>query len=261
MSPFSTRHILTALVLFGTGTARAQGSATTPQSSITGYVQLMSNYVGRGLAQSVGRPSAQTELAWDAPNGLYGFLDATSINWIDQLYPGDSVSMEVDAVVGYRHPFTREGVWKVGVMRLQFPGRYVRQNPPVQEPHTTELFARLEWKRFMAKLNVAVTDAFGTPDSKGSWYLDLSTLQPLGMGWSASAHLGRKETRGTNPSTGLSNGRSSYTDCKVALAYDLRSDLSLTLAETWTTADPALFTLNGYRVGGHHLALTLQKTF
>jgi uncharacterized protein (TIGR02001 family) len=261
MNPFSMRCILTAVVLFGAGPTRAQTPTPAPQSGITGYVQLMSNYVGRGLAQSVGQPSAQAELAWDGPNGVYGFVDATSINWIDQLYPGDSVSMEVDAVVGYRHPLSWDGVWKVGVMRLQFPGRYARQEPPVQEPHTTELFVRLEWKRFMAKLYVAATDAFGTPDSKGSWYLDLSALQPLGMGWSASAHLGRKETRGTNPSTGLSNGRSSYTDYKLALAYDIRPDLSLTLAETWTTADPALFTLNGYRVGGHHLALTLQKTF
>jgi uncharacterized protein (TIGR02001 family) len=252
------RGTLSLLCLGGCG---ASAQDTAPPFAMGGYVQLMSNYVGRGLAQSVGQPSAQVELAGETRSGLYGFVDATSINWIDQLYPGDSVSMEVDAVLGYRRAFAPDGVWKVGVMRLQFPGRYVEQHPPVEEPHTTEVFLRMAWRGFTAKLNVAVTNAFGTPDSKGSWYLDLAGVQPLGQGWSAGAHVGRKETRGTNPTSGLPNSRSSYTDFKLALSYDLRSDLSLSLAETWTTADPSLYTLNGYRVGGHHLALTLQKTF
>lgn len=227
---------------------------------INGYVELMSNYVGRGLAQSVGQPSVGTELELGKAEGPYFDLDATSINWIDQLYPGDSVSVEVDALLGYRHGFAQDWFWKVGVLRLQFPGRYVPQNPPVAEPHTTELFAYLAWKGLSARYNYAITDAFGTPDSKGSWYLDLKAYQSVGA-WTFGAHLGRKQSVGTNPVSGLPNRRFSYTDYKLAVERALQPGLSLALEETWTNADPAYYTLNGYAVGGHHLSIILKQTF
>ena len=80
-----------------------------------GYVQFMSNYIGRGLAQSVGNPSVQGEFDYYSPSGFYTNLDGTSINWIDQAYPGDSVSIEVDGILGYRQAFARDGLWKAGV--------------------------------------------------------------------------------------------------------------------------------------------------
>ena len=243
------------------GAALAAGSLMAQEASpIGGYVQLMTNYVGRGLAQSVGQPSVQAELSGETKNGVWGFLDATSINWVDQLYPGDGVSLELDAVLGYQRRMG-ELTWKVGVLRLQFPGRYVPQDPPVEEPHTTEVFGRLYWRRFYGKLNVSTTNAFGTPGSKGSFYLDLGAAQPLAEAWTLELHLGRKETRGHDPATGRPNSRFDYWDYKVGLTWAPRRDLSLALARTWTTADPVYFTLNGYRVGGPHLALTLQKTF
>lgn len=227
---------------------------------IGGYVELMSNYVGRGLAQSVGQPSVGIELEAGHAEGIYADLDVTSINWIDQLYPGDSVSVEVDGLLGYRHGFATDWFWKGGLLRLQFPGRYVTQSPPLAEPHTTEAFAYLGWKRISGRINYALTDAFGTPDSRGSWYLDFNASQPV-RAWTFAAHLGRKETRGSNPDSGLPNSRFSYTDYKLSVARTLQPGLSLSLAETWTTANPAYYTLNGHSVGGHHLALILTRTF
>ena len=228
--------------------------------SINGYVELMSSYVGRGLAQSVGQPSVGTELEFGKAEGVYVDLDATSINWIDQLHPGDSVSVEVDGLLGYRRRFHEDWLWKAGVLRLQFPGRYVQQSPPVAEPHTTELFAFLGWKGVSARYNYAITDAFGTPDSKGSWYLDLKAYQTLGA-WTFGAHLGRKQSVGANPDSGLPNRRFSYTDYKLGVERVLQPGLSLAVEETWTNANPAYYTLNGYAVGGHHLAVILKQTF
>ena len=226
---------------------------------LSGYAEAMSNYVGRGLAQSVGQPSVGIEFEAGGPDGLYADLDVTSINWIDQLHPGDSVSVEVDGLLAYRR-HAGDWLWKAGLLRMQFPGRYVPQDPPVAEPHTTEAFLFLGWRGFSARLNGALTDAFGTPDSKGSTYLDLNAVQPLGR-WTFGAHLGRKDTRGTDPATGLGNPRFSYTDYKVSVELELQPGLSLAAAQTWTNADPDLFTLNGYRVAGPHLAFTLKRTF
>lgn len=234
--------------------------AETP-NLVTGDLQLMTNYVGRGLAQSVGQPSASAELDIGAGDGAYGGIDVTGINWIDQLYPGDSVSVEVDGWAGYRTHFSPDWIGKVGVLRLQFPGRYVEQTPPVARPDTTEFFARVGWKNVSVQLNYSVSESFGTPDSKGSWYLDVSASQPVYDGWTLAVHLGRKHATGSDPVDGVSHRLNDYTDYKFSVAWALADNLQLTLAHTWTNADPARYTLNGYNVGGHHTWLLLERDF
>jgi uncharacterized protein (TIGR02001 family) len=232
-----------------------------PADPFSGYVQFMSNYVGRGLTQSVGQPSVQGEFDYYAADGIYTNLDGTSINWIDQVYPGDSVSIEVDAVVGYRQAFAGDWTYKLGVLRLQFQGRYVSQSPLVAEPNTTEIFGYLSWKGLSVRLNYSVTDSFGTRDSKGSTYLDLSASQPLDEHWILGGHLGLKRQTGRDPLSGVSHSRSNYTDYKVSMAYAFHPDLSFTIAESWTNANPTLYTINGYNAGGHHLWLVLEKDY
>ncbi|MHB8426000.1 MAG: TorF family putative porin, partial [Gammaproteobacteria bacterium] len=158
----------------------APAYAQQPDNTLTGYVALMSSYIGRGLSQSVGQPSIQAELDYNNTGaGLYAGMDGTSINWIDQLYPGDSVSLEADGYAGYRW-FAGDWAYKCGLLRMQFPGHYVPQTPPAARPDTTEVFSFIGWRNLSAKLNYAVTDSFGAPDSRGSWYLDLSVTQPVG---------------------------------------------------------------------------------
>ncbi len=252
---------LFVLAVFAGTCALPAAHAEHTANPITGYVAFMNNYIGRGLAQSVGQPSVQAELDYNnTSTGFYAGVDGTSINWIDQLYPGDSVSLEVDGYAGYRW-LAGDWTFKSGLLRMQFPGRYVPQTPPVDEPNTTEAFGFIGWRGLSAKLNYAVTDSFGTPDSKGSWYLDLSAAEPVGENWTLGAHLGRKQSRGTNPVTGLENTRFSYTDYKLSISRAFSGNLSLTLAWTWTNANPAFYTLNGYDVGGHHFAITLERDF
>ena len=246
--------IATTVALWFAGPARAD-------NVISGDLQYMTNYIGRGLAQSVGQPSVSGELDFGRGDGVYAGVDITGINWIDQLYPGDSVSVEVDGWAGYRVSFARDWSAKAGVLRLQFPGRYVEQSPPVARPDTTEAFAYLGWKTLSVQLNYSLTESFGTPDSKGSWYLDVSANQPLSRDWHLIAHLGRKHENGTDPVSGLSHRLNDYTDYKFGIRYELSQDLLLTLAHSWTNADPGRYTLNGYDVGGHHTWLLLEKDF
>jgi uncharacterized protein (TIGR02001 family) len=226
-----------------------------------GYVQLMNNYIGRGLSQSVGKPSVQAEIDVNSGDGFYGNLSAVRIGWIDKVYPGDNVHFEVDGVVGYREKFGRTGELKFGVLQLQFPGRYRLQSPPVQRPDTTEVFGYIGWHGVSARLNYDITNSFGTPDSRGAWYLDTNTTWPVADTWNFGAHIGRKQSRGTNPLTGADNARFSYTDYKLSVARLFDAGVSLTLAYSWTTANPALYTLNDYNVGGHHVSMVLEKDF
>ena len=259
MSPFCLLRSVALLMAASASTLTlpAQADAT----GFNGYTLLTTNYIGRGLAQSVGNPSVQTEFEYIAENGFYADLDMTSINWIDQLYPGDSVSVEIDVVLAFRQRFADDFLWKAGFLRLQFPGRYVEQTPPVDEPHTTEMFGYLAWKSISAKLNYSLSNAFGTPDSKGSWYLDISASTTIDEHWFLSAHIGRKQARGRHPDSGFENRRTSYNDFKLATAYLLPEQVSVEVARSWTTANPDYYTLNDHNVAGHHWALTVKKAF
>jgi uncharacterized protein (TIGR02001 family) len=236
-------------------------AAEADEEMFTGNVQFMTNYVGRGLAQSLGQPSVEGELDYNPGDGIYGGTGANSINWIDQLYPGDSVGMEIDGWVGYRMHFAGDWSWKAGFLRLQFPGKYVQQTPPTDQPNTTEAFGYLSWKDYSIRLSYSITNSFGTEDTKGSMYWDLNGAQALGGGFMLAEHLGRNVKTGHDPATGASHSRNDYTDYKLAVNYALPEHFILTLAHTWTNGDPALYTLGGYFVGGHHTWLLLEKDF
>jgi len=236
-------------------------NAVAPASLLSGDVQFRTNFVARGISQSQGQPSLQAELDYNSGDGVYGGVDGDSINWINQLYPGDDVSLEVDGWLGYRRHFGSGWSTKAGFVRIQFPGRYVQQSPPADQPNATEAFAYLAWNGLSTQLNYAVTNYVGTPDSKGTVHLDVSVSRPVGAAWTLGAELGRVAHTGHDPTTGLPNSRFDETDYKLSVACDLGSGMSLTLAHTWTSANPSTYTLNGYDLAGHHTWLSLEKDF
>ncbi len=236
-------------------TARAASDLDRP----SGYVALMSNYVGRGLSQSVGNPSVQVEVNYYASSGWYAGLDVTTINWVDKVYPGSNGRLELDAYAGYRWI---RGDWTVKgyAMRLEFPGHYPAGT---KRPDTNELVGFVGWRGLSAKLNYSVGDSFGTPDSSGSWYLDLGAGTALGdeKKWYLGAHAARKQPRGRNPQTGVPNDVNAYNAYKIGLTRSLPRDFAVSFEQTWTTAEPDLYTLGGYRVAGSHFAVVLTKNF
>lgn len=232
-----------------------------PASLIGGDVEFKSNFVARGISQSQGQPSVQGEIDVNPGDGIYGGLDGNSINWVDQAHPGDSVSLDADAWLGYRRHLGSDWITKLGFVRIQFPGHYVQQSPPVDQPNSTEAYAYLAWQGLSAQLNYAVTDYVSTPDSKGTVYLSVAASEPVGGAWTLGAGLGRARHTGHDPVSGEPNSRLDVTDYKLSIACDLGSRISLTLAHTWTNADPSIYTLNGYVLAGHHTWLQIEKDF
>lgn len=233
----------------------------TPASLFGGDVQFRSNYVARGISQSQGQPSVQGEIDYNPGDGVYGGMDGSSINWINQLHPGDNVSLDADAWLGYRRHFDSGWTAKAGFMRMQFPGHYVQQSPPVDQPNFTEAFGYAAWKGLSMQLNYAVTDYAGNPDSKGTVYLSVALSQPLGETWTLGAGLGRVRQAGRDPASGRPNSRFDYTDYKLSLACALGSGINLTLSHTWTNADLNIYMIDGYAVAGRHTWLSLEKDF
>ena len=259
-----TLPVAAGLVLAMPSAAFSAGTESAPAviaPLISGEVQLQSNFVARGISQSQGQPSLHAELDLNPDDGMYGGIDGYSINWIDRLYPGDSVDTELDGWLGYRRHFGAGWAAKAGLLRIQFPGHYVPQTPPADQPSSTEVFGSIAWKNLTAQLSYAITDYVNTPDSKGTLYLNLSASQPVGESWTLDAAVGRVHAAGRDPVSGRPNARLDYTDYKVSVACDLGSGLSLTLAHTWTDADLSIYALDGYAVAGHHTWLSLEKDF
>lgn len=232
-----------------------------PDSLIGGDVEFRSDFVARGISQSQGQPSVQGEIDFNPGDGFYGGLDGNSINWIDQAHPGDSVDLDADAWLGYRQRLGSAWTTKLGFVRIQFPGHYVQQSPPVDQPNATEAYAYLAWKGLSAQLNYAVTNYVSTPDSKGTMYLSVAASEPIGGAWTLGAGLGHARHTGHDPVSGQPNSRFDVTDYKLTIACDLGSGISLTLAHTWTNGDPNIYVINGYPIGGHHTWLSLEKDF
>lgn len=259
-----TAPLLAGLIVATPPAAFADGTERTPamtSSLFSGDVQFRSNFVARGISQSQGQPSLQAELDVNPGDGVYGGIDGDSINWIDRLYPGDSVDTELDAWLGYRKHLGAGWATKAGLVRIQFPGRYAQQSPPADQPNSTEAFGSIAWKGLSAELSYAVTDYVNTPGSRGTLYLNVSASQKLAGTWTLGAAVGRVREAGHGPASGIPNSRFDYTDYKLTVACELGSGISLTLAHTWTNADLAIYTLDGYAVAGHHSWLSLEKTF
>ena len=255
--------LLTTSCMFYLPGAGADETAGTPAASAPlfgGDVQFSSNFVARGIAQSQGQPSVQGEIDYNPGDGVYGGVDGDSINWINQLHPGDDVSLDADGWLGYRAHFGSDWITQLGFKRMQFPGHYALQSPPVAQPNFTEAYGSIAWKGLSAQLNYAVTDYAGNPDSKGTVYLSVSASQPIGA-WTLAAGLGHVHQAGRDPVSGQSNSRFDYTDYKLSVGCDLGSGISLTLAHTWTNGDLGIYMINGYAVAGHHTWLSLEKTF
>lgn len=261
MRPTPFAAAVAAVLGLCTSAARAEPAAE-PAPYFSGYVQLMNNYVSRGLAQSVGDPSAQVEIDANSGPGVYGSVGVVKTDWVRKLYTGARVHVEADYVLGYRLIFANGVAWDTGLLRMEFPGHYEPQTPPVRKPDTTEAFTRVRWRGLSARFNYSLTDAFGSPNSGGTWYLDLSATHPVGPRWSLIAHLGRKQARGSDPATGAEYGdMNSYTDYKLAAARNFGAGVSLTVAYTWSNAKPQFYTLDGYNVAGHHVSAVLEKDF
>lgn len=252
---------LMAACAFAASAAYADEISGAPTPLLSGDAQFRTNFVARGLSQSQGQPSLRAGIDYNSGDGMYGGIDGDSINWINELHPGDNVSLEMDGWLGYRRHFGSGWSAKAGFVRIQFPGHYVRQSPPADQPNSTEAFGSASWNGLSAQLNYAVTNYVGTPNSKGTLYLSVTASRPVGGPWTLGAALGRVAHAGRDPASGQSNSRFDYTDYKLSIACDLGSGISLTLAHTWTNADPGIYVLNGYLLSGHHSWLSLEKKF
>lgn len=205
--------IVAALPLMGT----AHAAEESPFSANVGFV---SDYAYRGISQTNERAALQGGFDYAHDSGFYAGVWGSNISWLADANDDVSSSLEVDVYGGYAKEFGDFGV-DVGLLQYIYPGSYPHG---FNDPNTLEGYVGFSWKFVSFKYSHSFTDLFGTDDSKGSDYLDLSASYEVIDGLTLDAHYGHQ--RITGPAK-------SYYDWKLGATYSLGGfDIGLHYVDT-----------------------------
>lgn len=247
-----------AAAIASTAAAQTAAPEAKPDYTLTGNFGIYSQYIFRGLTQTDRKPAAQGGFDFAHASGFYAGTWASNVSWLNDAGLVDhGQSLEWDVYGGYRHAFDNDFGIDAGILYYGYPGDYL---PGATRPNTTELYVAGSWKWVSLKYSHSVDDTFGIPNSKNSWYVDLSANYPLTDALTLNAHVGRQEFKGSNG--GVSNGDAlDYTDWKIGVTWALAGGWNLGAYYTDTNARDAGYTLAGRNIGKATGTAFVQKTF
>jgi uncharacterized protein (TIGR02001 family) len=228
-------------------------------SPVTYNFGFVSDYVVRGLTQTVHNPALQGGADYVHTSGVYVGAWASNVRWIKEsgaLTTGDA-SVELDTYLGYRDFIVNDWSYDLGYIRYNYLGNY---EPTIgfNRADTAEVYAATAYKWVSLKYSYSLLDGFlTTPGTKGTNYLDMTVTYPLGKsGATAILHYGKQSFVGTTSMAGKALG---YEDYKVALTQDFSSYV-LGLSYTATNATSA-WTFGGQEWGKETVLVSLVHTF
>jgi uncharacterized protein (TIGR02001 family) len=247
---------LIALAL-GSVSGLAQAQAAAPESSLSFNVGAVSDYRYRGLSQSRLKPALQGGVDYADKSGFYVGAWGSTIKFIKDTgttydTPGVKGSTELDIYGGFKGA-AGDVAYDVGLLRYQYTGNNLQTVNGYANANTTEVYGAVTLGLVTAKYSHSLTNVFGTPNSKNSYYLDLSAAFDLGNGFTLVPHVGHQMVKNTDAGT--------YTDYALTLSKDLGNGLSASAAVVGTDADKAFYTLNDKFNGKSGVTVGLKYAF
>ena len=151
--------------------------------------------------------------------------------------------VEVDLYAGYKGEIVKDTLsYDVGVLAYVYPGNNYANVPGGVNANTTEIYGALTYSVFTAKYSHALTNAFGTANSKNSGYLDLSAAFDIGAGFTVVPHVGRQTI---NNSASLT-----YIDYSLSVSKDVVPGLTLSASAIATNADKTMYVTSDNKFTG-----------
>ena len=253
------------------GGAMAQSApAPAPETSpITANVTITSDYRYRGITQSNYKPAIQGGFDYAHESGLYVGNWNSSISWISDGNPGTSAPLEMNFYGGFKKELIAKGFASdIGVLQYYYPTTGFKSSYMLN-PNSTEIYAAQNFTfgpiSGFVKFSYALTTLFGTPNSQGSFYPDLTVNYDTGIwGITANGHIGYQYVAGQPNSSnmGQSIPNISYTDWKLGLTKDFGGGLALSASFISTNANPNFYYTPQYSSSGRAGAVVaLTKTF
>jgi len=194
------------------------------ESSLSYNVGVVSDYRYRGISQTRLQPALQGGIDYADKSGFYVGAWGSTIKWIKDTAGVTAGSTELDLYGGYKAS-VGDVAYDVGFLRYEYAGNKYKEVTGVNA-NTNEVYGAMTYGLFTAKYSHAISDLFGNPNSKNSYYLDLSANFDLGDGYTLTPHVGRQFIKNAPTYT--------YNDYSVTLTKDLGNGLSgsLTLVDT-----------------------------
>ena len=269
-------------------------AADEPEASpITANVTVVNDYRYRGISQSNFKPAIQGGFDYAHESGFYIGNWNSSISWIGDSYGAGgsnnystnsstnvSAPIEMDFYAGFKKELIGEGfATDIGFLQYYYPTSGIpNSGGRAANPNTSELYVAQNFTfgplSGFAKVSYAVSTLFGTVNSSGSYYPDLTVNYDTGFyGITANGHVGYQYVAGNQPSVStfvpatISNSTVySYTDWKLGLTKDFGAGLSAAVAYVGTNAATYKGTYGYYSPTGKNLGksgglISLTKTF
>ena len=211
-------------------------------------VGAFSDYRYRGISQTRVKPALQGGVDF-TQGAFYLGAWASNIKWIKDF--GGDADVEIDLYGGIKGEISKELTYDVGVLTYQYPS-----NKLSPSANTTEIYGALTYGPATLKYSHAVTNTFANPDSKNSYYLDLSAGFDIGNGMTLTPHIGYQKITGPFSDPG------SYTDYALTLSKDF-SGLVVSGAIVGTDADKSFYSspVNGKELGKTSLVVSVKYNF
>lgn len=221
-------------------------------------VGAVTDYRYRGISQTRLKPALQGGVDYTA-GGLYLGAWGSTIKWIKDAgtiagSSAGSTGVELDFYGGYKGEISKDLTYDVGGLYYLYPGNKYK-NIGGDNANTFELYGALTYGPVTAKYSHAVTSVFGNPDSKNSFYLDLSASFDVGGGWMLTPHVGYQKVKGPVDPVGT------YTDYSIGVSKDF-SGLVASATLVSTDADKAWYVSpSGKFLGKTSLVLGVKYNF
>lgn len=247
------------LALLATSSAAfAQTAPAAPETTIAYNVGVVSEYRYRGLGQTKGDPALQGGVDFTHASGVYLGVWGSTIRWIKEYASAATTPysatgpVEIDLYGGYKGEAAGLG-YDVGYLRYQYQGNTLAKPTFFSNANTDEFYGAITAGVVTAKYSYSTSNLFGTLNSKGSSYLDISATFDLGNGYTLVPHVGRQLIKNSTAYN--------YSDASLTLNKDLGNGLSASLAGITTNADEALWTQKQYYQGKNTVVAGLKYSF
>lgn len=230
-------NLLSTLVLAALAVPGAAMAADAPEHTVTSNIGLTSNYVYRGITQTIGKPALQGGFDYAHASGLYVGLWGSNVSWITGSGSTGEASLELDTYLGYKGGFAGDFSYDVGAVRYNYLGDYVPAAGGYVKADTSEVYGAIGYQWITLKYSYSLGDFLTVPEAKGTSYLELNASYTLAdAGVTLGAHYGKQTYKGTFADSLVSSSLDpSYTDYKVSISKDF-SGYVLGLAYTNTNA-------------------------
>lgn len=241
--------LLSTLVL--SGTVFAQATPAAPDYTLSFNAGVVSDYRYRGISQTRFEGTLQAGADYAHGSGFYVGAWASGIKWIKDAGASKG-DLELDVYGGYKGAISDSLSYDVGYLRYEYVDNKYTEVTGVNAS-TDEVYGALSYGPATFKLSYSLSDLFGTANSKGSTYADLSATFDLGGGFALVPHIGNQ--------TVANNSNASYSDVSLTLAKDFGNGFSASLAAIATDAKEGSYAFDGKQLGKSTAVVGVKYVF